>query len=251
MEKKRAPYSKRATHFVDHDMIEENVNELYKKRLKNAVFEGAITAEAIKAKRERMKTFAKLLDLELENKSIDQQDMAVHTGIGEASISAYRNGKSEPGFTNVIAMADYLGVDCSYLMTGISAENYHINSDLGLSDKAIKALEFINSSQDNISSRTAYDLKKVTKTINLLLEDVYKDISFTPFGPDDIDGQNVFTAIHDYIYGSDKVSGKIVLEDGGTHQEWSAKYLWPEKCMADIRRRLDGIKNALGGKNNG
>lgn len=41
----------------------------------------------------------------------------------------------------IVRLADYLGVDCHYLMTGIKAENYKCADDLGLSEGAIKSLK--------------------------------------------------------------------------------------------------------------
>ena len=61
-------------------------------------------------------------------------------GVSTGSISEYRNGKKEPRLTIIVKLADFLGVDCHYLLTGVQAENYIGAKDLGLSDGAIQRL---------------------------------------------------------------------------------------------------------------
>lgn len=86
-------------------------------------------------------TFAKTLDFLLIEKSIHQEDMAQALDISTGSISSYRNGKKEPRLSMIIKIADYLGVDCHYLMTGIQAKNRVSSKELGLSEKAINAIK--------------------------------------------------------------------------------------------------------------
>ena len=40
----------------------------------------------------------------------------------------------------IVKIADYMGVDCHYLITGVQAEHYKCAEDLGLSEKAIQIL---------------------------------------------------------------------------------------------------------------
>lgn len=70
-----------------------------------------------------MATFAKTLNSILIENGIQQRDLAKETGIATGSISAYRNGIKEPRLSAIIKMADCLGVDCHYLMTGVKVEN--------------------------------------------------------------------------------------------------------------------------------
>lgn len=181
----------------------------------------------------------------------DQKSIAEAAGITGSQLSEYKSGNAEPTVSKVVKLAKALDVDCNYLLTGVSAANRTVNNDLGLTDTAIMALKFISSPPDELSSYNKIQILKVITIINLLLDDFYKDLSFRPFGPDDIDGINVLTAMYDYIYGSDSIRGEIVLDDGGPIQMWSAKYLWPEKCLSDIRNRLDVFRRRKEEKKNG
>lgn len=107
---------KRTTHEVDSAAIEEN------------------------AQSPEMAMFAKTLNTLLVEKSIHQEDMAQALGVATGSISSWRNGKKEPRLSTIVKIADYLGVDCHYLMTGVRAENYVCSNELGLSEKAISRL---------------------------------------------------------------------------------------------------------------
>ena len=80
--------------------------------------------------------FAKTLNKVIKENGIHQEELAKTLGISTGSISEYRNGKKEPRLTMIVRLADYLGVDCHYLMTGIHAENYKCADDLGLSQIA-------------------------------------------------------------------------------------------------------------------
>jgi len=110
---------KRIPHEVDTAAIEENAQSL------------------------EMATFAKTLNSLLVEKNVHQDDMAQALGISTGSISSWRNGKKEPRLSMIIKIADYLGVDCHYLMTGIQAENYVCSNDLGLSAGVINWLKSI------------------------------------------------------------------------------------------------------------
>lgn len=93
------------------------------------------------AKNREMITFAKTLNSLLIEKSIHQEDMAQALGISTGSVSSYRNGKKEPRLSMIIKMANYLDVDCHYLMTGVQAGNRVSSKELGLSEKAINEIK--------------------------------------------------------------------------------------------------------------
>lgn len=88
--------------------------------------------------------FAKTLNRLMVEKRVHQDDMAQALGIATGSISAYRNGKKEPRLSMIVKIANYLSVDCHYLMTGIQAENYVCSNELGLSEKAISRLHEVS-----------------------------------------------------------------------------------------------------------
>lgn len=108
---------KRVTHEVDDFVIEGN------------------------AQSPEMSTFAKTLNSLLIEKGVHQGDMAKALGISTGSISSYRNGKKEPRLSVIIGIANFLGVDCHYLLTGVQANNYVCSNELGLSEKAINAIK--------------------------------------------------------------------------------------------------------------
>lgn len=81
--------------------------------------------------------FAKTFNQLLVEKEIHQDDLADALGISTGSISSYRNGKKEPRLSMIVKIANYLGVDCHYLMTGIHADNAPEAKEIGLSDTAI------------------------------------------------------------------------------------------------------------------
>ena len=85
--------------------------------------------------------FAKTLNRLINEKGMHQEELANAVGVATGSISDYRNGKKEPRLTTIIKLADCLGVDCHYLLTGVQANNYSVTSDIGLSDDAISWLK--------------------------------------------------------------------------------------------------------------
>ncbi len=87
--------------------------------------------------------FAKTLNRLLTEKNVHQDDLAQALGISTGSVSNYRRGEKAPGFTMIVKIADYLGVDCNYLMTGVKADNYMTSTELGLSEAAIRQVKKI------------------------------------------------------------------------------------------------------------
>lgn len=224
---------KRDPHFVDPVEIVENAVNKYGKE-----------------KGKQIAAFATTLNKEMEKQEKDQDKMASKLEISPGALSNYRNGIAEPGITAVIKIAEYLNVDCNYLLTGIKAKNITVNADLGLSENAIEMLQFIKSPPDWVSVSMKRCLRYSTEVVNLLLEDQFDDIQSKHWPADDFDILNLFTAIHDYIFGSDHLSGSIEYNDGSVPRRYSAAFLWPEKCISEIRNRLDDIKRRMV-KNNG
>ena len=85
--------------------------------------------------------FAKTLNKLLEEKQISTTQIIKDLPISQGSISGYRNGTKQPTLGNIILLANYLGVDCNYLMTGVSCENSSINREIGLSELAIARIQ--------------------------------------------------------------------------------------------------------------
>lgn len=104
--------------------------------------------------------FAKTLNRLLEEKGIDQERMAADLSIAEGSISNYRSGKTEPKLSAIVKIANYLGVDCQYLMTGVQSKHTALH-DAGLSSGSIeKITSFIPTDEEReIHLLTAIDSK--------------------------------------------------------------------------------------------
>lgn len=109
---------KRITHEVDDAVIEKNAGG-----------------------RPEVAIFAKTLNRLLVEKGIHQEDLAEALGISTGSISSYRNGSKEPRLGMIVKIANFLGVDCHYLMTGVQAKNYVCSNELGLSENAIEEIK--------------------------------------------------------------------------------------------------------------
>lgn len=114
------------------------------------------------ARTPEMIPFAETLNALLFERQIHQDDLAKALDISTGAVSDYRNGRKEPKLSTIIKLADYLDVDCHYLMTGIHAENYTSAHELGLSNGAINALR-----------RATNGKPDVLKVLNTVLESYY------------------------------------------------------------------------------
>lgn len=215
---------KREPHSVDSLSIVENAEKRFPD-----------DCDAAKA----LATFAMTLNLQLEQQGIDQDLMAEDLNISTGIISNYRNGKSEPSLTKLRKIANYLHVDCSYLMTGISAKNHTVHSALGLSEEAITVLRYIkNPPEDMNDSTRAFNLKTLA-VLNLLLGEEEKKIFNGPFGSNESIFKNVFSEMYAYIFMDDKQIKYLGHDDGSVPEFYNPKDLLREMHMAQIRRQLD------------
>ncbi len=112
---------KRITHCVDPLIIDKN-------------------CEVFGDRAEIVGGFARRFNDLLEKRQIDQEKLAEDTGISMSCISSYRNGKSEPKLSNIVLIAKYLGVDCHYLLAGVSSQNRNTAENTGLSEQSILSL---------------------------------------------------------------------------------------------------------------
>ena len=119
-------------------------NDIKKKR---ATYE--VNYDDIEAKGEsgEKKTFAHTLNKLLVERGIDQEQFASDCDISEGTISNCRKGHGNPTLEIIIRMANYLGVDCHYLITGVKASERSISSALGLSGKSIDTIKKMNPNQ--------------------------------------------------------------------------------------------------------
>lgn len=105
-----------------------------KKRETYAVDEATIAANAAGTPRY---AFAMTLNKIMLEKGVDQIALAKDLGYSSGTVSNYRNGKGDPKISQLVEIAQYLGVDWHYLMTGASSENHNIYDATGLNDEAI------------------------------------------------------------------------------------------------------------------
>ena len=139
-----------------------------RKRIPHEVDTAAIEENA---QSPEMAIFAKTLNALLVEKNVHQDDMARALGISTGSISSWRNGKKEPRLSMIIKIADYLGIDCHYLMTGVQAENYVCSNDLGLSAGVINWLKSITGDPVRLEMLNAI---LGNKTFQAILPSVYE-----------------------------------------------------------------------------
>ena len=110
---------------------------------------------------DQLAVFAVRFNRLLEEKGIDQKKLAADLAISPGAVSSYRNGKSEPGLTKIVQIAEYLDVDCTYLMTGVSPENRTFAAEAGLSENAIETLKLINKGGNSEEQRTIRMINRV------------------------------------------------------------------------------------------
>lgn len=91
--------------------------------------------------------FAETFNSILSGRRIHQDDLAGALGISTGSVSSYRNGKKEPRLSMILKIADYLNVDCNYLLRGVSSDQLDIYDVTALSPGAISQLK--NTSPQN------------------------------------------------------------------------------------------------------
>lgn len=126
------------------------------------------------------RVFASTLNSLLADRKIHQEDMARDLGISVGSVSSYRNGLKEPRLSMILKIANYLGVDCHYLLTGVRAEHYTTVPEIGLSSEAIDKILRCNHMSD---------LNDIVKTgfLNQFADAVYE---FNRFLSDNIQGED-------------------------------------------------------------
>lgn len=135
--------------------------------------------------REKLSTF---------EKDYTQAMLAKELGLTKPQISNLENGKREPSLNELKAYSKYFNCPMEYLI-GIKENRYYetgiVCNELGLSDKSIKTLQFMNYKPELKEGQVrvcgygrCYDL--YLKVINLLIE--YADFNY------------IIQALHDYLF---------------------------------------------------
>jgi len=170
---------KREPHFVDPEEISENARKKYNQEDTDIVVKFALTFNEL-----------------LETNSVDQETLAADTGISTGIISDYRRGKKAPGLLNLYKIANRLGVDCNYLMTGIRSEHYNVAEFTGLSEGAIKQLH-----ENKVGSNISISGKKSVHNIKMPPNPEYqKEVNAVNALLEDRTGRVILNNIYNYLF---------------------------------------------------
>lgn len=175
-------------------------------QLADADIISAATKKYGKRKGAEIARFAITFNNLLQTNDIDQWQIASDLDISVGAISGYRNGTVEPKLINLIAIADYFGVDCHYLMTGVKTEDASIARNLGISGKSIKRLQELNKKVKAQRKRGWTPVEDYEiGAVNLLLED-------------SDGGANILRNIYQYVFFDYDVflSSKEIEQNGAT-----------------------------------
>jgi transcriptional regulator with XRE-family HTH domain len=69
-------------------------------------------------------------------------------GVKPQSISQWANGDTTPDMKHIAPLAKFFGVDCNYLLIGISAENQTMWQELGLHENSVRFLKDLKKLSD-------------------------------------------------------------------------------------------------------
>ena len=79
-----------------------------------------------------MASFPEILTYLRKSKGLTQKELSVILGLRPSTVSMYENGRREPSFEILEAIADFFNVDMNYLMSGSSTSDELVNSDPAL-----------------------------------------------------------------------------------------------------------------------
>ena len=85
--------------------------------------------------------FAETLKTLLKERKIKLREVAEAIGVKTQSISDYCLGRTTPKYPALIKLADYLGVSCDFLLTGVEPQDKKEHQEIGLSGEAIRLLK--------------------------------------------------------------------------------------------------------------
>lgn len=76
-----------------------------------------------------MASFPEILTYLRKSKGLTQKELSLILGLRPSTVSMYENGKREPSFEILEAIADFFNVDMNYLMSGSATPNELVNGD--------------------------------------------------------------------------------------------------------------------------
>jgi transcriptional regulator with XRE-family HTH domain len=90
--------------------------------------------------------------------------LGIVLGVKPQSISQWANGDTTPDMKHIVPLANFFGVDCNYLLTGLSSENKTIWEDLGLHENSVRFLKDLKKLADE---------RELNSTAMLLITDMF------------------------------------------------------------------------------
>jgi len=124
---------------------------------------------------------ARLFDLRIESekgkngKPPSTKEVSRESGVAEGTINGLElDSNSNPQSKSLVALADYYGVSCDYLLGRTDIEKLdevaqHVNAKYGLSESSLEALEEIVNPQDWLTPTRPGIIPEYRDTINALL----------------------------------------------------------------------------------
>ena len=97
-----------------------------------------------------------------KKRKISQVDLAKQLMVSREILSKYENGTRIPSIDKLNEIADILGVDFVYLVSGFDRENISLE-DTGLSNESLTVLRILHENQDQAS-------KNALAALNILLQ---------------------------------------------------------------------------------
>ncbi|MBR1603211.1 MAG: helix-turn-helix transcriptional regulator [Synergistaceae bacterium] len=85
--------------------------------------------------------FAQTLKKLIRERKIKVKDLAADIGVTKQAISEYYLGNSTPKYPVLIKLANFFGVSCDFLLTGVEPQDKREHQELNLSGAAIKKIK--------------------------------------------------------------------------------------------------------------
>ena len=113
-----------------------------------------------------------------EKCEMSQKELSDLLGVNRVTLTYWENGTRDIKTTDIVRLADALGVTCDYLLRGIKTENVNINKELGLSDKSIELLHAMKQHYDYMEQLYPGKRKSIfLAAVNMIFE----RLAFTRF----------------------------------------------------------------------
>ncbi|MBQ4418881.1 MAG: helix-turn-helix transcriptional regulator [Synergistaceae bacterium] len=85
--------------------------------------------------------FSKTLKFLKNKKGVTDEKIAEYLGVSRQAVTSYFTGKALPRCDTIIKLADYFGVSCDFLLTGVEPQDKREHQELNLSGVAIKKIK--------------------------------------------------------------------------------------------------------------